>query len=507
MDFKLFLPGDYLVSLPGSFKATLFLLLILLIQLLSFFEMLGLATILAIMGTFFIFLNGVHNGAFRSFLLSVCFLLYSAYFINFEYKRKSFGIVVIDRALSEEPEYFQGLVLEDDAGFKPGMITFKLRGKFDFVQEKVNLFVRVPDLPWRPEANIRSGDKVECFLSLSAINASNIFEKLFFLQGGYASRAEIPRLDEKNFYCKKLISKHDSASENLSGRINDIAEKLYDDIAFRDGTSRTGLGVFIAATGGRPSHLSPWIRELFISTGLYHLLVVSGYHVGVLAGIIVFIINLFIRIFPSILGRFSRSNILFIFSILLLICFIGLGKVRPPIVRAVIMFVVGSLARVFERDFHMITSIIYSLIVISVIWPLCILLPGVQLSYAALVGVIFGLKVKKRINKNYFGKFGSRGKFYDKYVENFSSIFFVTLGASLSVLPVQLYWFSEWSPYAVFFNVIFAPLFSIMVIGGGIILLFLYSVFPFAARPLLIIHSQLTESLVIVIEWIYELIN
>jgi len=71
-------------------------------------------------------------------------------------------------------------------------------------------------------------------------------------------------------------------------------------------------------------------------------------------------------------------------------------------------------------------------------------------------------------------------------------------------LPFQLFWFSTWTPYAVICNIIFAPIFSIVVVGFGIILVLFWSLgLPFT-EELIIYHTILIEFIIYMISGFYD---
>src|ERR1019366_6513888 len=80
--------------------------------------------------------------------------------------------------------------------------------------------------------------------------------------------------------------------------------------------------------------------ENFRKTGLYHLLVIAGLHVGLPA----LLVGAFLRLFPP--RRFSRSFLVLVF----LLFYAFLVEQRAPTLRATIMISVYLLARLLARE-------------------------------------------------------------------------------------------------------------------------------------------------------------
>jgi hypothetical protein len=86
------------------------------------------------------------------------------------------------------------------------------------------------------------------------------------------------------------------------------------------------------------------------------------------------------------------------------------------------------------------------------------------------------------------------------------NLLMTSTGAYLCILPLQVFWFSSWTPYAVLCNVIFAPLFSLLVVGLGIVLIFLRMLGIPGSEHLLIYHTILIEKILDIILEFYHMV-
>jgi len=143
----------------------------------------------------------------------------------------------------------------------------------------------------------------------------------------------------------------------------------------------TGAVLKAVLLGDRSSLDSDTI-ENFRKTGLYHLLVISGLHVGLLA----LLVGIFLRLLP--LRYFWRSFLVLAF--LLLYAF--LVEQRAPTLRATLMISAYLLARLLDREHAALNAIGFASLALLVLRPPWLFESGFQLSFAAAL-LIAGLAV------------------------------------------------------------------------------------------------------------------
>lgn len=437
-------------------------------------------------------------------------LVFSAQLYNRVHIQEELETVILNRNLPDEAEIFIGEVFDDTKDRTPGLSSFFISGKFSFYDRTLKIRVVLPDVPWRPEAHITRGSVVRCHIPLPQEFDRSFSGRLRSIKNeiNLASYVQSSRL--KEYYCIPLKTIH---KELLAER---MYAKLLDEEKPRDkrlSISERGLGLLLAASLGRGEHIESWIKDGFKETGLYHLLVVSGYHLGVVLIIGYSLVRCLLRYFPNILGNTSHTVLATLISWVFAFFFLHLSRVDPPLLRAAIMMCVFTIAKVCERDSNTTRSMLYSLIVLHLVWPLCIFTPGVQLSYCALIGVFSGLRIASWITKKR-NKAPTLPGFEDSFTlrentwtDSFIQVVSASLGASLMTMPVQWYWFSTLSPYSVIFNILFGSIFSIYAVLIGMTLIFLYALSVPGIEYLIALHTHGVELLVILIDDLYRRLN
>ncbi len=149
----------------------------------------------------------------------------------------------------------------------------------------------------------------------------------------------------------------------------------------RNSLALTGSKLFPGETGqvlngmvlGASSDLAPELRETFNSSGLSHLLSVSGFHVALVAAL------------PILLGRywtwppratFSITTVVVIFYALVSGC-------SPPVLRSASMVVLGLFAVLFQQHKSWERLLAIAALLTTVQYPMVVSEPGYQLSFAA----------------------------------------------------------------------------------------------------------------------------
>jgi competence protein ComEC len=133
---------------------------------------------------------------------------------------------------------------------------------------------------------------------------------------------------------------------------------------------------------GDRTSLDSELMENFRRTGLYHLLVVSGLHVGLLA----LIAGLFVRMLP--LNLLCRSGLVLGF----VLAYILLLEERAPTLRAGLMIMVYLLARFIYREQAALNAIGFAGLALLVLRPAWLYESGFQLSFASVL-IIAGVAV------------------------------------------------------------------------------------------------------------------
>lgn len=377
----------------------------------------------------------------------------------------------------------RGKVLQVERGRYQG-------GKSLYVKsDKGDLFVTIPDLPWPPTSLAESGAIVQTAMEVcrKAKNLSALppwdFNWHVFRTGirlsGQAREIKILRNPNRPSIADRLI-------DLTTGKLGD----------------GEGLSLILASDLGRGELISKSSEKLFRETGTTHLLVVSGFHVGVIARAFGAFIVSATRFFPLVFLIVPAPVISATSGFFFALVYGGIIGYSLTVVRALFMLGVISVATIIDRRQHSLRALIVTLIVMLLVWPQCVFEPGCQLTFAALLGLYLGGMLVEVLQNSFLpagsleAELGAPSFRLKQRVFKILIAPFVTCSiVSLTTSPVTVLWFQQFVPGAVLINFIFIPLFTvIVVIGGGVgILLTLFS--TDLGCVILEISSWLTEKL------------
>ncbi len=194
--------------------------------------------------------------------------------------------------------------------------------------------------------------------------------------------------------------------------------------------------------GRRAVDLPHDIRDLFIKTGLAHILAASGFHVSLLLGMI-------LRLTSSL----EPKRKLWI-GLITLFFYSFLTGFSPSVIRAVLMGIAALLAICIGGKVKPLGSLFLSIIVILIVNPVWIWNLGLQLSFLATLGLIVSVpNLEKKL---------------DWMPPLLATTISVPIAASIWTLPLIIFTFNTISSYSILVNAVSMPLVTIISLGGMI---------------------------------------
>lgn len=230
-------------------------------------------------------------------------------------------------------------------------------------------------------------------------------------------------------------------------------EKIID-VFKKSNLSKEELTVFIALLLGQQQDISPEVLKDYQFAGAVHILSVSGLHIGLIMGFIMFLL----RSIPN----SKKGNATKLFIILLsLWSFAILAGLSPSVVRSVTMFSFLAIGTNLRRTVNIYHTLLVSMFLILLIKPSFLHDVGFQLSYLALFFIVWvdPLYAKIWTPKN-------------SIINYFWKIICMSTSAQIGAIPLSIFYFHQFPGLFFLTNILIIPLLSVVMAIGVFSLLF-----------------------------------
>lgn len=265
-------------------------------------------------------------------------------------------------------------------------------------------------------------------------------------------------------------------------------------------TDDNDLGVATAMMLGYRGYMNDETIQAYSASGAMHILSVSGLHVG--------IVFLALSWLLSWVDERNRRAVLaktavIIFFIWLYACLTGLS---PSVLRAAAMFSLLAIGKVSLRNNNTYNILAGSALLIILFNPFIIAEVGFQLSYAAVLGIVFlqpviagwltiGSKAKPKYKSVtwykkpfYFLRYDVRWFLYPALPNWIWQLTCVSVAAQIATAPLSLYYFHQFPNLFIVANILVIPLCSVVMFSG--MALFAVSFIPYISAMVAWVFSH-----------------
>ncbi|MFZ6016417.1 MAG: DNA internalization-related competence protein ComEC/Rec2 [Nitrospirota bacterium] len=251
--------------------------------------------------------------------------------------------------------------------------------------------------------------------------------------------------------------------------ISKIREFRYRLNRYIDENFKKDSGAFIAAiTTGERANIDEELRDAFNTTGLAHILSISGTHFGLFSVFLFGIFRLLITALPyRILQRITifltPSQAAAILCLPFMLAYLSLSGGSIPAVRSFIMIGLFLLGLVIGRKGFWLNSLLFAAFILTVWEPKVIFSLSFQLSFLAVLFIGFSLWNKEDEKKESSKVF--------RYLKN---AVLLTLSASIGTAPLVAYHFHYFSIISPISNLLIAPFTGFILIPLSLLSSFLF---------------------------------
>lgn len=220
-------------------------------------------------------------------------------------------------------------------------------------------------------------------------------------------------------------------------------------------------GIALALVLGVKDQLADQVRQAYSRAGAMHVLAVSGLHIGIVYGVVAFLLGYLQRT-----RRGRMLHALACVAALWLFALVTGGSVS--VMRAATMFTCVIVAQASQRRANIFNTLALSAFVLLLINPYYLLSVGFQLSYLAVLGIVY---LQPRI----YGLLECRSWLADKLW----ALTAVSIAAQLATLPISLYYFHQFPTYFWLANIVVIPA-AFVILSLGLLTITVGTLVPVA---------------------------
>lgn len=196
---------------------------------------------------------------------------------------------------------------------------------------------------------------------------------------------------------------------------------------------------------GNKDSLDSDIKNTYAASGAMHVLAVSGLHVGIIYLIILLIIKHTLR------DR-KKEWMVAIIAIPLLWGYAFITGLSPSVLRAVTLFSILALGKAWGRKAEMINMLAVSAFILLLYDPFLLMQVGFQLSYVAVMGIIYVYPLIRRI-------WLPSARIWI-FIWDITAI---SIAAQIATFPLSILYFHRFAPYFLVSNLLVIPAATIIV--------------------------------------------
>ncbi|PID89592.1 MAG: hypothetical protein CSA05_00305 [Bacteroidia bacterium] len=344
-------------------------------------------------------------------------------------------IARIDEFVKEKNKSYKTLALvqvrSDSAGFHPVGRKMLLYFEKDDAAKKLMYGDRIL-LHARPQT-VKNANNPNEFDYKTYLSRQGIFYQAYVKSGNFSILER-----QQGFFIMQI-------AQNLRQKLMEIYKEC--------GLEGQEFAIASALTLGYKDDLDTDTRRAFSAAGAMHVLAVSGLHVGV----IFMILNFLFRFL-----QFSKitKTIRFVLIVCGLFFFAFITGLSPSVLRASIMFSIVQLAILINRNKNIYNTISISAFFMLVCNPYLIFNVGFQLSYTAVLSIVF---FQPKFVRLYVPK--------NKILQHFWELVSLTLAAQIGTAPIGIYYFNMFPIYFIITNLFVVTLATFIVAGSFFVFL------------------------------------
>ena len=221
-------------------------------------------------------------------------------------------------------------------------------------------------------------------------------------------------------------------------------------------------GYAAAVMTGDRSGLSAAANQVMRDSNLYHLVSISGMHMGMLAAFVFALVRYGFALVPPVALRLPTKKIAAAVALVAAAGYLALAGRDVPTERAFVMVAVMLIAVLFDRRALSLRSVAMAALVVLGLRPESLVSPGFQMSFAATVALVAAFGA--------LGVIGNRVRRLPAWAAPAVMLVFSSFVAGMATAPYAAAHFNRIAEYGLIANLLAVPAMGILVMPGAVIL-------------------------------------
>lgn len=310
----------------------------------------------------------------------------------------------------------------------------------------------------RDGEGFRIGDRVSVLAGLkppSAPVAPGAFD--------FQRYAYFKQIGAFGFTYKKPEIIESGAPDSFNQRLENIREVIRTRI--EKGLNYPQAAISTALMTGERTGITEEDWEAMRSSGLAHMLAISGLHVGLVASVVFISVRLFLALFPSLVLRYPIKKYAAIAALLAALGYTLMVGSTIPTIRALMMTGIVLFAIMIDRVPFSLRMVAIAAFTLLLFLPESLFGASFQMSFAAVTCLIFFYEqARPYISQWYRHAGGGR-----RLLLYFVGVCMTTVIASLATAPFSLFHFQHLALYSLLSNLFAVPLMAFVVMPAAVV--------------------------------------
>ncbi len=235
--------------------------------------------------------------------------------------------------------------------------------------------------------------------------------------------------------------------------------------------------VSAALIAGDESKISPAMNQAYRDSGLAHLLSISGLHIAIVAGFVMFLVRTGLALWEGVALRYPIKKWAAVAALMAAGAYALLAGWTVPTQRSFLMSALVLVAVMIDRSAISLRVVAWSAIVVLAFMPEALLNPSFQMSYAAVIALIAGYEVVQPV----ISRWRASGGWWRYGVLYVVGLVFSSLLATAATAPFAAFHFNRIAVFGLIANMIAVPLSGVLVMPAGLVGVLLM---PFGAEAI-----------------------